>query len=156
MPVVMAANKVGPAHHALVLPACDCGSCGSTWARRRGRSRRFTEPVTLVMALEAEDAECRAEMVREHRECLSTMVCAADELVATSSVEDPRRSGVGLAVVMFAGELASAVRSGGFDGELPEQLISVCEQTVTAAMLVAAGCLVGMVGMLQTLAETLG
>jgi hypothetical protein len=87
----MAANKVGPAHHALVLPACDCGSCGPTWARRGGRSRRFTEPVTLVMALEAEDAECRAEMVREHRECLSTMVCAADELVATSSVEDPRR-----------------------------------------------------------------
>ena len=121
-----------------------------------GRSRRFTEPVTLVMGLEAEDAECRAEMVREHRECLSAMVCEAAELTATSQVGDPRRSVVGLALVMFAGELASAIRPGGFDGELSEQLISVCEQTVTAAMLVAAGCLVEMVGMLQTLAETVG
>jgi hypothetical protein len=156
MSVVTAADNVGPAHHALVLPACDCGLCGLTWARRRGRSRRFTEPVTLVMALEAEDAECRAEMVREHRECLSAMVCAADELIATSQVDDPRRSVVGLTVVMFAGELAAAVRPGEFGGELSEQLIGVCAQTVTAAMLAAAGCLVEMVGMLQTLAETVG
>jgi hypothetical protein len=108
------------------------------------------------MALEAEDAGCRAEMVHKHRECLSVMVGAADELIATSEIDDPRRSIVGLTVVMFAGELASAIRPGGLDGELPEELIAVCGHTVTAATLAAAGCLVGMVGMLQTLAEIVG
>ena len=156
MSVVTATNNVGPARHALMLPDCECGLCGPTWARRRGRSRRFTEPVTLVTALQAKDAECRAEMVREHRECLSAMVCATDELIATSEIDDPRRATAGLTVVMFAGELASAIRPGEFDGELCEQLMSACEQTVTAAMATAAGCLLDVVEMLQLLAETVG
>jgi len=147
---------VGPARHALVMPECDCGSCGPTWARRRGRSRRFTEAVTLVMGLESEDASCRLGMVGEHRECLSTLVGVADELIATSGVDDPRRPGLGLALVMFAGELASAIRPDEFGGELPEDLVAVCAQTVTAAMLAAAGCLAGMVGMYQALTAVLG
>jgi len=148
--------SVGRVRHALVMPECDCGSCGPTWARRRGRSRRFTEPVTLVMALESEDASCRAGMVGEHRECLSMLVGVSDELIATSGVDDPRRPGLGLAVVMFAGELASAIRLDEFGGELPEDLVAVCAQTVTAAMLAAAGCLAGTVGMYRVLAEVLG
>jgi hypothetical protein len=112
--------------------------------------------VTLVMALESEDACCRAGMVGEHRECLSTLVGVADELIATSEVDDPRRPGLGLALVMLAGELASATHVDEFGGELPEQLIGACAQTVTAAMLAAAGCLAGMVGMYRALAEVLG
>lgn len=128
MPVVMAANKVGPAHHALVLPACDCGSCGPTWARRRGRSRRFTEPVTLVMALEAEDAECRAEMVREHRECLSTMVCAADELVATSSGRGSATLGGGPG----RGDVRGRAGVGGSFGRVRRRAARAADQRVRA------------------------
>lgn len=109
------------------------------------------------MALEGEDAtDCRRAMVEEHRECLAAMVCAADRLVAGSPVEYPLRPGVGLALVMFAGELASAIRPDEFGGELPEQLIAECAQTVSAAMLVAAGCLAGTVRMYQALTEILG
>jgi hypothetical protein len=106
--------------------------------------------------LGSEDASCRVGMVGGHRECLSTLVGVADELIATSEVGDPCRPGFGLALVMFAGGLASAIRPDEFGGELPEDLIAVCAQTVTAAMLAAAGCLAGMVGMYQALSEVLG
>src|SRR5680860_1617293 len=83
-----------PTRHGLLVPDCDCGLCAPTWARRRGRSRRFTEPVTLVMALESEDVSCRSVMVGEHRDCLSRLVGGAGELIATSGVDDPRRPGL--------------------------------------------------------------
>jgi hypothetical protein len=127
--------------HALVEPGCDCGSCAPTWARRRGKSRRFSEPVTLLMAVEAEPAR-RLEMVREHRDCLAQMVAAVDELLALSRVDDPARPGVGLALVMFGGELASALRADQIVVEpLPEALRLLCAETVSAAMSSAAGCL---------------
>jgi len=50
---------------------------------------------------------------------------------------------VGLALVPFAGELASAMRPDEFRGELPAGLLAACEQAVTAAMLAAAACLAG-------------
>ena len=30
------------------MPDCVCGTCPPAWARRRGKSRRFSEPVTLA------------------------------------------------------------------------------------------------------------
>lgn len=59
-----------PDRHALVVPDCECGTCPPTWARRRGKSRRFTEPVTLVAALAKEDAAARPGMVERHRQGL--------------------------------------------------------------------------------------
>jgi hypothetical protein len=47
--------------------------------------------------------------------------------------DDLGHPGVGLSLVMFAGELAEALRPTEFGSELPEQLVRVCEQTVTAA-----------------------
>ena len=41
--------RTEPTRHRLVIPDCDCGMCAPTWARRRGKSKRFTEPVTLWM-----------------------------------------------------------------------------------------------------------
>jgi len=110
----------------------------------------------LVEALRGEDADCRAGMVEEHRECLSAMVCEVDQLLAQSDLDDLGRPGVGLSLVMFAGELASALRPTEFGAELPEGLRSVCAQTVTAAMLASAGCLAGVVGMLQAFGELVG
>ena len=60
------------------MPECGCGTCGPTWARRRGKAWRFTEPVTLVAALELEDAAARPGMVEQQRTCLAGMVCGAD------------------------------------------------------------------------------
>jgi hypothetical protein len=145
-----------PGRHALVMPDCECGTCGPTWARRRGKARRFTEPVTLVAALEKEDAAARAGMVEQHRACLAEMVWAADGVIAATPRDDPGRPGVGLAVVLFAGELASAVRPDEFRGELPAGLVAACEQAVTAAMLAAAACLAGLAEMAQLLSALAG
>jgi len=143
----------GPDRHALLAPECDCGVCAPTWARRRGKARRYVEPVTLVDALHGEAAEVRAEMVREHRECLSAMVGEVDQLRAQSGDDELGHPGWGLALVMFAGELASALRPTEFGAELPEGLRSVCAQTVTAAMLTSAGCLAGVAGLMGSLVE---
>lgn len=99
-----------------------------------------------MMAIEAEPAAARrVEMVREHRQCLSQMVAAVDELLGQSSVDDPARPAVGLALVMFGGELASALRADQFMMEpLPEGLRLQCTETVAAAMASAAGCLVAL------------
>jgi hypothetical protein len=130
--------------------------CAPTWARRRGKSKRFTQPVTLVAALEAEDAACRPGMVERHRECLLSMVCGVDRLLAVTAWDDLGRPEVGLTLVLFAGELASAVRPGEFRAELPAGLVAACEQTVTAATLAAAGCVAGLVDAVQVLAGLVG
>jgi hypothetical protein len=145
-----------PGRHALVMPDCECGTCGPTWARRRGKARRFTEAVTLVAALAEEDAAARPGMVERHRACLAEMAGAADGVIAATPLDDPGRPGVGLALVLFAGELASAVRPDEFRGELPAGLVAACEQTVTAATLAAAACLVGLVEMAQLLSALAG
>jgi hypothetical protein len=115
--------------------------CAPTWARRRKRSQRFTDPVTLVEALEREDAGARAGMVRQHRERLAVMTAATHDLVTETSLDDPARPGAGLALVMFGAELASAVRPDEYRDELPAELVAECEQTVTAATLAVAACL---------------
>ncbi len=145
-----------PGRHALVMPDCECGTCGPTWARRRGKSGRFTQPVTLVAALEKEEAAVRPGMVERHRACLSEMVGAADGVIAATRRDDPGCPGVGLALVLFAGELASAVRPDEFRGELSAGLVAACEQAVTAAMLAAAACLAGLVEMAQLLSALAG
>ena len=137
--------------YVLVMSECGCGLCAPTWARRRGRSRRFTEPVTLMMGIEAEPAAARRiQMVQEHRQCLGQLLAAADELLALTSIDDPVRPAAGLGLVMFSGELAAAVRSREFMLEpLPGALRQVCLETVTAAMSTAAGCLVMMAAVLS-------
>jgi hypothetical protein len=152
----VAAVVTEPGRHAMVMPDCECGTCGPTWARRRGKSGRFTQPVTLVAALEKEDAAARPGMVERHRACLAEMVLAADGVIAATRGDDPGRPGVGLALVLFAGELASAVRPDEFRGELPAGLVAACEQEVTAATLAAAACLAGLVEMAQLLSALTG
>jgi hypothetical protein len=147
--------EAGPERHALLAPECDCGGCPPTWARRRGKSRRF-EPVTLVEALRGEAADCWVGMIGEHRECLSTMVELVDEVMARQGDDDLGHPGVGLHVVMFAGELAAALQPAALEAELPEQLVRECEQTLAATMLTAADCLAGLSDMMQALGELAG
>ncbi len=134
-----------------LVAECDCGLCAPTWARRRGKSRRFTEPVTLMMAIELEpSAARRVVMVREHRFALGELLAAADEFLAVTTVDDPERPSVGLALVMFSGELAAALGAQEFVLEpLLDALRLVCLETVAAAMSTAAGCLVKMGEMVE-------
>ena len=99
-----------------------------------------------MMAIEVEPAVARrVVMVREHRFALAELLAAADELLAMTTVDDPARPSVGLALVMFSGELAAALGAQEFVVEpLSDALRLVCLETVTAAMSTAAGCLVMM------------
>jgi hypothetical protein len=141
--------------HALVVPDCECGTCPPTWARRRGKSRRFTEPVTLVAALEREGAAAWRGMVEQHRESLEELTAAVDAVIAVTGRDDPGRPGVGLGLLMWAAELASAVRPDEHRGDLPAGLVADCEQAVTAAALAAAACLSGFAETVEVLARLL-
>ena len=156
MSVAMVAVEAGPDRHALVMADCECGTCPPTWARRRGKSRRFSEPVTLVAAMEREGAAARRGMVERHRESLAELTAAADAVVAVTGRDDPGRPGVGLALLMWAAELASAVRPDEYRGDLPAGLVASCEQAVTAAALAAAACLSGFTETVEVLARLLG
>jgi hypothetical protein len=156
MSVATVAVRSEPDRHALVLLDCQCGTCPPTWARRRGKSRRFTEPVTLVGALEREDAAAWPGMVEQHRDSLEELTAAADRLIAVTARDDPARPGTGLSLLMFAAELASAVRPDEYRGDLPAGLVAACEQAVTAAALAAAACLSGFAEMAQALAALIG
>jgi hypothetical protein len=112
--------------------------------------------VTLVAALEREDAAARPGMVERHRERLEEMTGAADGVIASTPRDDPDRPGAGLALLMFAAELASAVRPDEYRGELPAGLMAACEQAVTAATLAAAACLSGFVETMQVLSALVG
>jgi hypothetical protein len=147
---------VDPDRHALVMPDCECGACAPTWARRRGKSRRFSEPVTLVAALEREHALARRGMVEQHRECLEQMTGMVDGVIAVTARDGLGRPGAGLVLVMFAAELAWAVRADEYRGELPAGLVRACEQAVTAATLAAAACLSGLVDTMQVLSAVVG
>jgi hypothetical protein len=155
MSVATVAVEAAPDRHALVVPDCECGTCPPTWARRRGKSRRFTEPVTLVAALEREDAAAWRGMVEQHRESLEELTAAVDAVISVTGRDDPGRPGVGLALLMWSAELASAVRPDEYRGDLPAGLVASCEQAVTAAALAAAACLSGFAETVEVLAALL-
>lgn len=54
------------------------------------------------------ESDARATIIREHEECLSAVVQEVDQLMADSGADDLGQAGVGLGLVlvMFAGELA--------------------------------------------------
>jgi hypothetical protein len=141
-----------PERHALVMPAgCECGMCAPTWARRRGKSSRYSEPVTLLAALRRENAAARPGMIEQHRACLAAMLSLVTNVIAAEPDDDLGTPELGLPLVLFAGELAAAVQPDEFRGELPAGLIHDCEQAITAATLAAAGCLAGLVEAVQAL-----
>lgn len=127
--------------------------CAPNWARRRGRSPRFSQPVSLLAALTGEDPSCRASMVEEHQRCLAELVDAADESIAAAATGKALLPGSEVGLVMFAGELAAAIRPDQFGAELPEELRSACAATVARAMPAAAGLLAGLVAVLAAVAD---
>jgi len=67
---------------------CDCGMCVPTWTRRRGKSRRYSEPVTLADALTREDPAARPSMVAQHCACLTILTSAVSRVTAGEEPDD--------------------------------------------------------------------
>jgi len=61
-----------------------------------------------------------------------------------------------LPLILFAGELAAAVQLAQFRSDLPDGLVRACEQTITTATLIAAGCLAGLAETIQALSALAG
>ncbi len=142
-----------PTRHALAMPDCDCGMCAPTWARRKGKSKRLTQPVTLVEALGAEDPTCGPAMIDQHRQCLTLMTSAVSHLPDDTGEDNLGQPEVGLALLIFASELAAALQPRHYRDTLTAKQIADCEHTITAATLAAAGCVTGLVEAMQLLAE---
>lgn len=98
-------------------------------------------PVSLVMALEATPAELHLDMISAHRETLVAWTTLANDLLAHSGLDAPERRGIGFALLIFAAELASALRPDEFGEQVGAKLRSACTEAVAAGTLAAAGCL---------------
>jgi hypothetical protein len=141
-----------PARHVLALPEdCECGMCTPAWIRRRGKQKRYSEPVSLADALDREDRAAWPGMVAWHAACLIALSSAAASAVTADPGDDLGAPEVGLPVLMFAGELAAAVQPGQYRDHLPASLVTASEQAVTTATVTAAGCLAGLVDAVQAL-----
>jgi hypothetical protein len=71
-----------PARHVLALPEdCECGMCTPAWIRRRGKQKRYSEPVSLADALDREDRAAWPGMVAWHAACLIALTSAAASAV---------------------------------------------------------------------------
>ncbi|MGH3468313.1 MAG: hypothetical protein ACRDQF_11340 [Thermocrispum sp.] len=156
MTTATATPTIEPTRHALAMPDCVCGMCAPTWARRRGKSKRFTQPVTLLDALHAEDPTCRPAMIEQHRQCLAAMTDTVDQVLNDNAADDLGRPEVGLALLTFAGELAAALQPDNYREQLPAEQAAHCEHTITNATLAAAGCVTGLLEAVQLLAELVG
>ena len=95
-------------------------------------------------------------MVAQHCACLAVMIIAAERVVAAEPNDDLGSPEIGLPLVLFAGELAAALRPDQYRSELPADLIRTCEQTITAAALAASGCLSGLADTVQALSVLAG
>jgi hypothetical protein len=141
-----------PARHILALPEdCDCGMCTPSWARRRGKSKRYSELVSLPDALDREQAAAWPAMVAQHAACLIALTTAATRAITAMPGDELGAPEVGLPVLMFAGELATALQPGEYRDQLPASLVAACQDAVTAATVTAAGCLAGLVDAVQAL-----
>lgn len=156
MTTATATTIIEPSQHTLAIPDCECGMCAPTWARRRGKSKRLSQPVTLIDALAAEDPACRPAMIDQHRHCLALMTTAVDHLLDTTTTDDLGEPQIGLSLLLFAAELAAALQPDQHRDDLPAEQINACQQTITGATLTAAGCVTGLVGAVQALTELIG
>ncbi len=141
-----------PARHVLSLPQeCNCGLCIPAWMRRRGKQKRYSEPVSLADAMDREDQAAWPVMVAQHAACLVALTAAAAWAVTADRGSDLGAPEVGLPLLMFAGELAAAVQPGEHRDQLPASLVAASEQAITTATFTAAGCLAGLVDAIQAM-----
>jgi hypothetical protein len=112
--------------------------CIPSWARRRGKQKRYSEVVTLTSALDREEPAARPGMVAQHLACLAALTTAAAQAMTDDPGDELGAPEVGLPVLMFVGELAAAIQAGEYRDELPDDLVAACEQVITTSTLTAA------------------
>jgi hypothetical protein len=141
-----------PARHVLALPEdCDCGMCTPAWLRRRGKQRRYKDPVSLADAMDNEDRAAWPGMVAQHTACLAALTSAAAQAITDDPDGGLGAPEIGLPVLMFAGELAAILQPGEHRDQLPASLIAASDQAVITATLTAAGSLAGLADALQAM-----
>jgi hypothetical protein len=114
-----------------------------TWIRRIGRTEDG-DVVTLGMVLEEEPVARRGERIAEHREGLELLIKVSGVVLGSHAVGAPERGGMGFTLLMFAGELASVLGVGELgSASVDPSLRRACLESIAAATLNAAGCLVG-------------
>jgi hypothetical protein len=114
-----------------------------TWLRRIGKTADG-QAVTLAMVLEQEPASGHEDRIGEHRQALEAMIELSEAVLGSTPIGATARGPVGFNLLAFAGELASVLRfgePGSRSIDLP--LRRACLESIAAATLNAAGCLVG-------------
>jgi len=130
--------------HALWFPEPgDVLSRTPTWIRRIGRTEDG-DVVTLGMVLEGEPLGRRRERIAEHEEGLKLLIKVSEVVLGSHPVGAAERGGMGFTLLMFAGELASVLGVGEPESaSIDPPLRRACLESIAAATLNAAGCLVG-------------
>jgi len=130
--------------HALWFPEPgDVLNRSPTWIRRIGRSDDG-DVVTLGMVLDEEPVARRRERISEHREGLELLIKVSEVVLGSHPVGAPERGGMGFTLLLFAGELASVLAFGEpGSASVDAPLRRACLESIAAASLNAAGCLVG-------------
>src|SRR5262249_538511 len=95
------------------------------------------------------------DMVEQHRESVEELAAAADAGIAVTGRDDPGRPAVGMGLLMWAAELASAGRPGGDRSGLSGGLVGGGERGVTAGARAAGGCVRGVGGRVEVVARLL-
>jgi len=150
--MTIATELAQPARHVLVLPEdCDCGMCTPSWARRRGKQKKHSELVSLTAALDREQPAARPGMIAQHLACLAALTTAAARAIADDPGDYLGTPEIGLPVLMFAGELATAIQPGQYRDQLPADLVAACEQVITTATVTTATALADLTDTVQAL-----
>jgi len=114
-----------------------------TWLRRIGRTTDG-QAVTLAMVLEEEPPTRHEDRIAEHRQALEAMIELSEVVLGSTPVGAAARGPVGFNLLAFTGELTSVLRfgePGSRSIDLPQR--RACLESIAAATLNAAGCLVG-------------
>src|SRR5258708_26645441 len=87
--------------------------------RRRGKQKRYSEPVSLADALDRENPAAWPGMVAQHAACLIALTTAATRAVTADPGGELGAPEVGLPVLMFAADLAAPLQPGEHRDRLP-------------------------------------
>jgi hypothetical protein len=130
--------------HALWFPEpADVLNRTPTWIWRIGRTDDG-DVVTLGMVLEEEPVARHRERIAEHREGLELLIKVSEVVAGSHPPGAAERAGMGFTLAFFAGELASVLGFGEVGSEsVDPPLRRACLESIAAATLNAAGCLIG-------------
>ncbi len=111
---------------------------GSARSRRRGKSKRYPDLVTLTDALGREEAAARPAMIAQHLACLMALTAACDRGRHRRSRNELGAPELGLPVLMFASEPAAAIQPSEYRDQLPPSLVAACEQVINTTTITGA------------------